>query len=300
MTRERRPVWLGEDKRTWDHVRVHVQILDDDRLGVYEVGAYMALAKHAEVGSGSARPSKRTIAGYLRCSERKVQDAIKVLEGAGYVEVVEQPGHASIYRLLPPPTPAPGAGVPEQDVPGGEQEVPTTQAPGAPEQEPGTRTMNERTPEVVRDAADDTIGRLCDQLADRVAEHMTAPRPAVTKRWRTDMRLLIERGPLGIDKPEPIPPERVERCIAFVFEHLATPTGRTRFCWANQVRSPHALREHWAQLLRAAKDTQHRERTTREDRIVAAGLAPRFAELLAEQLGEPPAPALNPGEPANA
>jgi hypothetical protein len=66
------------------------------------------------------------------------------------------------------------------------------------------------------------------------------------------MRLLIERGPLGQSTPTPLEPERIGRAIQFLFERMADSNGRG-FCWADQVRSPHALREHWHQISTAAK-----------------------------------------------
>jgi hypothetical protein len=95
---------------------------------------------------------------------------------------------------------------------------------------------------------------LCARLVDAVGDYAGDPkkRPAITAKWRKDMRLLCERGPLGRAQPEAIAPERVEHCIEFVFSRLAEP-GRDGFCWAAQIRSPHALREHWDQMLDAGR-----------------------------------------------
>lgn len=90
---------------------------------------------------------------------------------------------------------------------------------------------------------------LCDALADSVGDFLGSPkkRPKVTDRWIKDMRLLIERGPLGRDAPEPFEVQRIQRCMEILFTKMAEP-GRNGFCWAAQVRSPHALREHWDQI----------------------------------------------------
>lgn len=95
---------------------------------------------------------------------------------------------------------------------------------------------------------------LCRHLAAAVALHRDDPgsEPAVSTKWRKDMRLLLERGPLRRAKPEPLPPERVRAAIDFVFTRLAE-RGRDGFCWADQIRSPQALREHWDQLLDAGR-----------------------------------------------
>jgi DNA-binding transcriptional MocR family regulator len=141
-------VWLGEDSRGWDHVRVHVQLLHDDRLAgdvskAFVLGVYVGLAAHAELQTGAARPSAETLAGYIGATERTVRKCLRVLEVAGYIEVCPRPGLASVYKLLPPPpipTPERGTGV------GGEGAEPgsghpgssflTTPEPGSDEREP--------------------------------------------------------------------------------------------------------------------------------------------------------------------
>ena len=93
------------------------------------------------------------------------------------------------------------------------------------------------------------IVELCQTLADHVGQFLGDPkkRPKVTQRWYTDMRLLLDRGPLGRDAPEEIEPKRVMRCMEVIFTQMSTPEKKG-FCWAAQVRSPHALREHWDQI----------------------------------------------------
>lgn len=93
--------------------------------------------------------------------------------------------------------------------------------------------------------------RLCRILADAVEAHR-GTRPKVSARWIKDLGLLLRRGPLGLDQPSATAPEAVEAMIAAVFGQLAEP-DRKGFCWADQVRSPHALREHWDQLALALR-----------------------------------------------
>lgn len=108
--RSSRPVWLGEDRRGWDHVRVHVQLLRDQRLSVegapakaFVLAVYLGLVSHAELQTGEARPSAETLASYFAGDERTVRRCLRVLVDAGYVAVEPRPGLASVYRLLPPP-----------------------------------------------------------------------------------------------------------------------------------------------------------------------------------------------------
>lgn len=110
-------------------------------------------------------------------------------------------------------------------------------------------SLDQERPEVVR---------LCEDLADRVSRFFEDPkkRPKVTARWHKDMRLLLERGPLGREIPEALGVERVERCLDVLFTKMTDPQGRNGFCWAAQIRSPHALREHWDQISDAWKRMQ--------------------------------------------
>ena len=128
------------------------------------------------------------------------------------------------------------------------------------------------TPNVVEASLE--VRQLCAMLAAAVARYMGVGEPAVTKRWTEDMRLLLERGPGGRAKPEPIPAERVERAITVIFEGLAEPEGATGFCWAAQVRSPGALRRHWDAILEAAKRKMRARVTNDPLGAISAGIDP--------------------------
>lgn len=100
------------------------------------------------------------------------------------------------------------------------------------------------------------IRALCEQLADRIHQHRGGEdRPRVTARWVRDMRLLVERGPLGVDDPREIPVEKVASSIDYLYARLADPDGGG-FCWADVVRSPNALRKHWPKMRDAARRQQ--------------------------------------------
>ena len=112
---------------------------------------------------------------------------------------------------------------------------------------------NSSQPNDARDS--DAIVSLCDHLADRIAQYHGDPakRPrSNTAAWRRSMDRLMRIGPAGRAAPSPIPAERIHRCIDFVFDELAE-VERGGFCWAANIRSPGALREHWDQLLDAGK-----------------------------------------------
>lgn len=163
--RSSRPVWLGEDQRRWDHVRVHLQVLRDPRLDAYALAVYLGLAAHAEVATGSARPSIETLAGYGGMSARKAAAVVGELVAAGYVTVEHRAGKASRYALLPPP--------PLHEVQGSDDPdvgiscasplhlVPDTPAPGADELEPVNQ--NQR-PEEPLSRVDELIGAGFDRF----------------------------------------------------------------------------------------------------------------------------------------
>lgn len=95
------------------------------------------------------------------------------------------------------------------------------------------------------------VDQLCELLAAFVAEFQGDPnsRPNwQTVRWRTDMRLLLERGPGGRAKPEPMTVARVAATMKIIFREMATPKPGSTFCWAAQVRSPGSLREKWDKI----------------------------------------------------
>jgi hypothetical protein len=112
------------------------------------------------------------------------------------------------------------------------------------------------------------------------------------------MRLLVDRGWLRDEHAQPCPPAKVRASIDAVFDRLSTP-GRDGFCWAEQIRSPGALRDHWTQLAEAFRRQGASTMSAREARVVANGTVGRIEEALS--VGRPgatfssPAPALPSG-----
>lgn len=95
--------------------------------------------------------------------------------------------------------------------------------------------------------------RLTDLVFTCYALHagMESP-PRITKKALRDMDLLLRRGPAEARTPVPVEPERVERVIHGVFDMLAERRGS--FCWADQIRSPGALRRHWVRVRKELND----------------------------------------------
>lgn len=76
-------------------------LLDSHDLGKNERLVLLTLAAHANLKSGDARPSVRTIARYIGCSERTVQRALAKLVQLGRVVVRKVAGIAEkVYRLI--------------------------------------------------------------------------------------------------------------------------------------------------------------------------------------------------------
>ncbi len=123
-------------------------MIRESTLTIYELAVYMALASHS--GRGGIRPSIPTLAREARCSVRKVQDSLKVLEASGIVAVDRRRGAngawlPSVYRLLPNGAAgdgAPGGGA--SDAPPLVQEVRQGGARGAGEEEPLKKSSRAR------------------------------------------------------------------------------------------------------------------------------------------------------------
>lgn len=113
----------------------------------------------------------------------------------------------------------------------------------------------------VHDIRRPDVDSLCDLLALRVGAHREAPPPPISKSWRRDMRLLLDRGPKDQATPTPLSPRKVESTIHFIFDRLAD-AGASGFCWADQVRSPGALRKHWHAMATVAQRLKSSPRDT--------------------------------------
>jgi DNA-binding transcriptional MocR family regulator len=101
-----RPVWLGEDRRRFDHIRKHFQVIKDPRLKANELALYDVLALCAEVQTGQTQEIPQTVFEELTgLSYSTVLRSLKTLAGCGYVEVIpgKGRGHFNRYALLPPP-----------------------------------------------------------------------------------------------------------------------------------------------------------------------------------------------------
>jgi hypothetical protein len=224
-----------------------------------------AIADAADVNGENARIGWRAIAERASYSRARVATVVADLVRDGWVEVVDAGGpgrgRVTVYRLprmartasVKGPTIAPAASV-KGPTPEPKRSNPEREKVQLAEVVPLIPTVSKTVTKNGATPHSDAVHALCEQLADRVASLRHGARPNVTERWLKDMRLLVERGPLHRDSPEAHPPGKIAATIDFVFAEMADPEGRGAFCWADQIRSPHALRDHWYQMARAAEN----------------------------------------------
>ena len=115
-----------------------------------------------------------------------------------------------------------------------------------------------------RDPDEDSSAReLCDLLANKVEEHH-GRRPKITdSKWVKDMDYLLRRGPVEWADPEPIDPAKIRMMIEYVYSYGTD--SNNDFRWADQVKSPTALRKHWEKLrLWANREHQRRAKAKTE------------------------------------
>lgn len=104
---------------------------------------------------------------------------------------------------------------------------------------------------------------LCELLAGKIEEHH-GYRPKITdSKWVQDMDYLLRRGPVEWADPKPIDPVKVKVMIEYVYSYGTE--GDNNFRWADQVKSPTALRKHWEKLrLWANREHQRRSKAKNE------------------------------------
>ena len=196
-----------------------------------------------------------------RCSVPTVRRVLAQMVADGYLELVEAGGgrgRRARYRFLMPSKPTRSAKVSGSDsyaseggnLPSSGAETYSPDDPRYLSTEIGTEGNGSGSAAV--DVRDEILD-LCRELAEAIAAYSESPLLRYdTKRWTTDMRLLVERGPAGLAEPEPLGVERVRNSIRFIFGVLNVPEGSGRFCWASVVRSPGNLRAKWPQIYEAA------------------------------------------------
>jgi hypothetical protein len=233
-------------------------VLLSGELDVYAKTLYALLVNYAREDE-ECWPGQDGLRKHLGCSERKLRDATRDLEMAGFISAHQRGrGNTNTYLLLSleeaddrqqvpvsrGSRPAGGAGLDRHLVP-----VPCEQ--DAVEQDIKKKTASSSTSEVASDPDKQTTGEiierpevdaLCTLLADLIAANgVKRPDPA-QKRWRDAARLMIDRD--GLD------PKHIEWMIRW--------TQAEQF-WKTVILSMPKLREKWAQVWLKAK-AEHEKR----------------------------------------
>ena len=206
----------------------------------------IAIADHAYDGGGGAYPSEATIGKLARLSERGVRYSLRRLEAAGVIAVDQRGGIDNVYRVVM--TPANAAVVPRQPAtgtpanhdrtPANHDRNPGTPRPHSPNnrKEPSVEPCRASGPHVVF---------LCRLLADLIlARDAKAKTDPDGERWRTDMRLLVERDGRSATEVEQV----IRWCQAHEF-------------WGPVVLSPKLRKQFptlWGQMNRPAAGTSSR------------------------------------------
>jgi hypothetical protein len=199
------------------------------------------------------------VAEQLSLSVGRVRDAIRRLQETGLLrhQIVGHPEHGSQKYYLVDWTTA------DSQHPG--VRIPNT--PPADSQHPyegNTEDTNAYSlqalssgsgglPAVAAPDDEQEVTALCTLLADKVQDQRGS-RPKVSAAWVRDMRLLLKRGPKHVDGPAPSPDD-VATMVYAIFDRLSSP-DRKGFCWADQIRSAGALRDHWDQCRVALSRTK--------------------------------------------
>ena len=241
MSGESRPRWLGEDQRGWDHVRVHVQLLDDKRIGAHELAVYMGLARHAELESGRTFIATSRLAGYTGLSWHSVYRALKELESAGYVAREKREGRTSLFWLPKPPPLAdsdrwdwdPSSTHDEPVI----ADVQDTSSQDADERDPLNKNQgNRKTPGAASSTppGEDSPSPLSlSATEDALAAACRLQQAELTPSARTDLR----RASKELEAVGATPGD------------VAARAGEYRSRWPKARLTPRALAKHWPHLV---------------------------------------------------
>lgn len=116
----------------------------------------------------------------------------------------------------------------------------------------------------------DTSGyamELCELLVGKVqAEHGYRPKIKNTRSsdWVGTMNKLITQGPATWEEPAPIDPDKIRVMIEYVYTYGSEYEGNRDFRWADHIKSPQKLRQHWEQL-RTWANNEHRKRSRAQE-----------------------------------
>ena len=213
----------------------------------------LAIADNANHEGNNAFPSIAELSRKSRLSQRGVRYALRGLEEAGCIITSPQsgPGGCNRYRVVMDPA---SIAAPPADIAGGQilQDGNLLQQGGqsatagvsqiAPVTvlEPSTNPKNISSPiaDAIEDPVRDDVERVCQHLVDRIVANGSR-QPKITKAWRTQARLLIDKD------------GRTESQV-----HTAIDWCQNDAFWKSNILSMPKLREKYDQLRLAAQRTK--------------------------------------------
>ena len=216
--------------------------------------------------AGECWPSVESIAARCRVSVRSVHRYLDALVALGELEKTERPGRSSSYVVKPLGQPTPDttpANLADPRTPANMTEgsanltdapanladpTPANLADGSATagrqnrhstgraEEPSSSATADAAPDKDAPGAREDVDRVCEHLASRI-EANGSRRPTITKGWRTEARLLIDRD------------GRTERQV-----HTAIDWCQDHTFWRSNILSMGKLREKYDQMRLRAKD----------------------------------------------
>lgn len=125
------------DRSGWNYTIVDNDIIETDKLTIYEKMIYIALKRFANIQTQEAFPGVRKLAEYARISHRKARDVLGYLAEKKLIHIEYRENNTSVYTILKIPADysghAHGAGGHAHGAGGVMHTVPGGHAHGAPE-----------------------------------------------------------------------------------------------------------------------------------------------------------------------
>ena len=157
--------------------------------------------------------------------------------------------------------------------------VDDTLTPEKPVEEPAGTTPTQALALIPSKVSPEDVSALCETLQQAVTRsHPTGRQPTITAAWIKAMGTLLNTGIAGCAGPPPTRSE-IETMIEAIFTRLSTRNSGG-FCWADQIRSPGALRRHWDACERELANKQVRGAATHADFDEIAAGAAQLREIL--------------------
>jgi hypothetical protein len=262
--------WRSDDidALDWHHRLVFVGLwsyVDDNGVGLDKLASICADLFAGDMERDPVETLNRVSTALKAFAERGLIERYSV-EGKAYLIVTGWKRHQRVVNPNKPRYPLPTSenSAPEEDLATSSQDPNETLGTGTGEQ--GNRGTEEEetsssakppTPEPRSD-----VEALCTRLRDRIVENGNRP-PTITKKWRTEARLLLDKDGIALDKALAL----IDWCQASSF-------------WKGNILSMPKFREKYDQLRTQAIE-EHKRRTASPS---TPNLTAREAEYIKAEL----------------